>query len=207
MMGRRWFVISLVALFLTGCAATIYKSQKLADYEGKVDRLAIYYIAGDDFHALPSKDARGSKYYTRADGPRGMRQKVIKANHLIEKYMGELLPGLVRQAGIDATYTVLKANPHQKAMWRSKLLSVDSQTPDRKALLIVPFGAKVFCKGGCQTIIRVRTALIDRQQKKVVWQVTTDIRERTTLSEIGPENIEEYWRLVSSRMKEDGLLK
>lgn len=207
MVRRSWIVISLVALFLTGCAATIYKSQKLAGYEGKADRLAIYYVAGGDFHALPSKDARGSKYYTRGDGPRGMRQKVIKANHLVEKYMGELLPGLVRQSGIDATYAVLKANPHQETMWRSKLLTVDSEMPDRKALLIVPFGAKIFCKAGCQTVIHVRTALIDRQQKKVVWQVTTDIRELTTLSEIGPENIKEYWRLVSSRMKEDGLLK
>jgi hypothetical protein len=209
MMSKAVVILSL--LILAGCAASLQSSQKMAGYNERVDKVAIYFADRRNFKTSGVAIVTG--FFPSAID-RDVRQKLDVAMGHLTSAVDDALPGLVTSSGLDATFVKLVSDRATlPETGYGDILRAENIPSDRKVLLIVPTEGYLGCNGTCggnlattQARITLSTQLIDPQSGKVLWQAVVNVREVTSFDRIGKGNVIEYWKAILEQLKKDKLV-
>lgn len=218
---RAGAILSLA--LLAACAAQLTGSAKAPGYNGKLGKVALFYLdnrtqlactaAVVQESGLPTSSVRYSD--RRVDCLRDPRahQKLEASQANLVRVMGDKLPDIMAASGVDARWTVIARHEVVSPIVSTHYFSLvpQAEIEGRNALLVYPKEFFLECDTiACTATVTLETDMVDLKLREVVWVSRITIREGSgTLlqkdSTFDADGAANFWKLVSDKLKADGL--
>lgn len=181
--------VLLLAVGLAGCAPSVIGVYKEPGYEQRINKPWVVLLATQ----LPQSGG----------GTIGV--KAQKALDALNEAMKLRLPTLAADAGWTSALVIASDPEFSKQGYRNFKAENGATAPH--FLLIRPHRLESKCGGvACRSSVTVITSIFDSRLGKEVWQVSTVIPEKSGLQTFDAGDVDAYWALVMTQLKQSGLL-
>lgn len=184
-----WFISMLVALMVSGCAATVLSSAKTAGLMQPVDAINVIFVETDLASQLRLV--------------RSVESKVNQQRQELGEQILRQLPAALATANIPSQNISLA--PVSMPSGPNGFQELFPQSPGRPVLLVTPVSAVTTCPNDCFQY-RVQARLMSAATGSLLWMATIDLPPKASRFHDFNGVAKEFAAAIVSQLKVDGVL-
>jgi hypothetical protein len=182
-------LLAILLLGLAACTPAVVGTYKDAGYSEHLDK--------------PSLILLNTKMPSQSDTH--LQNSAQKSLDALNSVLKVRLPVLASQAGLSQSLTVLSDPDFTQSGYRA--FKGEGGKIPRQFLVIRPLRMYARCGGvSCRSSVTVITSVLDSRLGKEVWQVSTEIPEKSAFQAYDDGDVDVYWGLVIGQLKQSGML-